>query len=281
MTDYRPAPLRTKVLIWSVAALFQVMSGTLQADSPDEEELAGWNPVTMRLGMYLLEADSTFGLKKDGGGIELVNLNRLGVKKDDTSPWISGVWRFGRKWSLFLSAFRYDEDGFGVWEIDFDFGDITFPAGAQSYARLATDFYLVDTAYTLIRTPQHELLLGFGIYGVDIKAEFEARVNEIEINNKRFDFLAPLPNGIVKYSWKISDHWAWHSSLGWFGLSYDKYSGSLINFSTSFEYSFNDHWGMGLGYSAVDMDLEIQDGELTEIYDINIGGVFAYLSLQF
>jgi len=85
----------------------------------------------------------------------------------------------------------------------------------------------------------------------------------------------------VKYARKLSDHWIWHNSLGWFGLNYDEYSGSLISISTSFEYSFNDRWGTGLGYSAVDMDLEIEDDKFTEIYDVNFDGVFAFVSLAF
>jgi len=141
MAYNQPAPSNIKILVWSVAALFQVMSGNLQADSPDDEELAGWNSVTMRLGGYKLEADVAFAVQNDGGSKDLVNLNRLGVDENDTSHWISAMWRFGRKWSLHLGAFRYDEDGFGEWESDFDFGDITFPAGAASYTRLATDFY--------------------------------------------------------------------------------------------------------------------------------------------
>lgn len=139
----------------------------------------------------------------------------------------------------------------------------------------------MDAAYTFIRTPQHELSLGAGIYAIDIEAEFEARVDETEISSKRFDFLAPLPNAIVKYARKLSDHWIWHNSLGWFGLNYDEYSGSLISISTSFEYSFNDRWGTGLGYSAVDMDLEIEDDKFTEIYDVNFDGVFAFVFLAF
>jgi hypothetical protein len=98
---------------------------------------------------------------------------------------------------------------------------------------------------------------------------------------ERADFLAPLPNIVGFANFKLADRWRWNNRVGWFGLDIDEYNGDFVTFSSSLEYDFNDRFGIGAGYSLIDLDLDIDNALITEIYRIDYDGPFAFASLRF
>ena len=69
--------------------------------------------------------------------------------------------------------------------------------------------------------------------------------------------------------------------FGYFGLSYGDYSGHMTNAHAMVNYQLSPRWALAAGYQFVDLDLEVEKDDFTQVYDINFSGPMAYLRFSF
>ena len=69
--------------------------------------------------------------------------------------------------------------------------------------------------------------------------------------------------------------------LGYFSLDYSDYSGQMTNAHAMINYQLSPRWALGAGYQFVDLDLDIEKDDFTQVYDINFSGPMAFLRFSF
>jgi hypothetical protein len=97
----------------------------------------------------------------------------------------------------------------------------------------------------------------------------------------KLDTLAPLPNILGYARWRISDRWQATARYGWFGLSYDEYDGQMTNLHALMVYNLNERWAIEAGYQLVKLDVDIDEGNYTALFDMDFDGPMVAVRFAF
>jgi hypothetical protein len=257
-------------------------------DQDAENTRLGWSQFSASIGFMGLDADGSFSARlPDGNHVTIMDFDRAGLDESDSSYWLSLNWRSANsRWGAWFASWRYDVTGTSVWERDLDLGNgMVIPVGASVTSEFYAQWYIIEATYSFYRSETIDTGIGIGIHAVDLKTGLSARVsvggeNE-EIISEDIAALAPLPNGLAYIHWKFAPRWNLIARLGFFALSYDKYSGSMINAHSMISYSLSPRWGLGAGYQLVDLDLDIEETNYVQVYNIKFSGPMLFARFTF
>lgn len=257
-------------------------------DEDAEETRLGWSRMSASFGYMWLDADGTFNVElPNGNKVLILDLDRLGVDDDDTSLWFTLNWRSSTsRWGAWFGAWRFDAAGYRVWEDELKLGDDFYiPVGAGVATEIETDWYIAEATYSFYRSETLDAGIGFGIHAIDLNAGLKGRLEVggqgVEFYNEKLEFLAPLPNVLGYTYWKFAERWRLTTRLGWFGLSYDDYSGKMVNLHALLRYDLSERWALEAGYQFVHLDLDIDKGDHKQLYDVDFDGPMAVIRFNF
>lgn len=252
-------------------------------------EAQGINPVlnetlTFRLGANFLTAKGNLGSGTDNREGPDIDIDTLGIDEHETSPYFAARWRATDRWHFKFDYFGFDNDGDVTQNFDLAFGDINVSGYVRAETKLKTDFYVVQTGYSILKNEKSELGLGLGLHVIDLDTRLKVTGNlgsfTGQLGTEKTDLTAPLPNVLAFGTYAFTPKLSLDGSAAYFSLSYDKYDGSLFRAVVNLEYRFNEHIGAGVGYNYVDMNLDIEDDITTE-YDLRYNGPVVFLSAGF
>ncbi len=268
------------------ALLFgSVLSGTVLAAGNS------LNPVlddkfTFKLGASWLKADGSFSSTREGDPTEKLTTSDLGVDDTETNAAFSARWRFTERWRLTFDYFGLDVNG-NVREDfdDLDFGDIQASGFLAVDTKFKTDFYIAQVGYSLLKNERAELGIGAGVHIVrfDTKLKVSGGINNASgsVQSDSVDLTAPLPNVLGYGTYAFTPKLSLDGSVGWFGLSYSDYDGNLLTLAANLDYRLTEHFGVGVGYNYINMDLTINKSNRKDRYDIDYKGPVLYVTASF
>lgn len=257
-------------------------------DGDAEETPKGWSRFTASVGYMWLEADGRFDLdNRNGDRITVIDLDRLGVDDDRGTIWATLNWRSRTsRWGAWFGYWNFEGAGFRFWEDELVLDDeIVVPVGAGVATEIKTDWYILEATYSLVRRENWDVGIGIGFHVVDIETRLAvgARVGEEERTESivNLDTLAPLPNVLGYAHYRFGKRWHVTARAGWFGLSYDKYDGQMLNFHGLLRYNISDRWAAEAGYQFVELDVDVEEDNYTGLFDMDFDGPMAVLRFNF
>jgi opacity protein-like surface antigen len=249
------------------------------------------NPVlddkfTFRLGATWMKADGSFSSTPDGEPTNKISTGDLGVDDSETNLYVSARWRFTERWRLNFSYFGLDTDSKISRNFDeLDFGDIDASGFLAVDTTFNTDFYIAQVGYSFLKNERAELGIGGGVHVVNFETKLKVSggINNVSgsVQSDSVDLTAPLPNILGYGAYAITPKLSLEGGVGWFGLDYSDYSGKLVTLAASLEYRLTDHFGVGVGYNYINMDLTIDKSNRKDKYDLDYKGPVAYISASF
>ncbi len=249
------------------------------------------NPVlddtfTFRLGATWLKADGSFSSTREGDPTEKLSTSDLGVDDTETNAAFSARWRFTERWRLTFDYFGLDVNGNVRENFDeLDFGDIEASGFLAVDTKFKTDFYIAQVGYSLLKNERAELGIGAGVHIVrfDTKLKVSGGINNASgsVQSDSVDLTAPLPNVLGYGTYAFTPKLSLDGSVGWFGLSYGDYDGNLLTLAANLDYRLSDHFGVGVGYNYINMDLTINKSNRKDRYDIDYKGPVLYVTASF
>lgn len=258
---------------------------------PPQSLPGGANPTlnedfSLRLGAAFLGGETKVSSQVDGGNAaDDVDFDSLGIDGDETSGYMGGRWRFADRWQLDLEYFGTKHEGSGIAATDLDFGDVTIPVGVAARAEFDVDIYAVSVGWSFVKDELKEFGIGLGLHVADMKAEVSGAgfVDGVAVPfaSETADATAPLPNIRLYGGYALSPKWAIEAGLGYFSLAYDKYDGQLLTANAALEWRPYENFGIGTGYTYVDVDLEVDENNRTDTYDFRLNGPMVYLVAGF
>ena len=263
-----------------IALLFVSASALAQDDSTHPLFQDDW---LISIGGQQADANVKVGLSNPATGeIPIVDLGGGSADTTVTSIWANVLWQAPERWSVGVSYFQAKADVERLSEQDFTFGDINVPAGTGFTADFETDFYVLNAFYDFYRAPNRSAGVGLGLYALDLSMSLETRVGGAATGERASaDTLAPLPTISAYYRHAFNDKWAVTVDGGWLSANIDEYDGDIVAAEVSVDYWFNDRWGVGAGYTYVDLDLTVDKDIFDQKYEVEYDSFFFYATFGF
>ena len=241
---------------------------------------------SLDLGIFYPDRKLNLGVNGTIGGInDEIDFDE-GVRLDSADNTFSAevAWRYRAKWSIVGQYFKSTDTTSAVLEEDIEWGDVVF--GAGSNAAVGSDFSLTRFffAWQLNTSNSHDVSIGGGLHWLHLGAfiEGEVLVNGTPASERRsVSVEAPLPNIGVWYKYSITPRWALRARFDLFSANIDDYDGRLINVGFGVNYQAFEHFGVGLNYNYVELNVKINKpgwrGKIETTYD----GVYVYASFYY
>ena len=105
--------------------------------------------------------------------------------------------------------------------------------------------------------------------------------SDVNLGTASADTLAPLPNIGLFGLYALTPKLAVSGMLGYFSLDYQEYDGEVTVASAALDYRLTDTFGLGLGYSLLDFNLDVDEDIFDEHYEFEFNGPVVYLSAGF
>ena len=165
---------------------------------------------------------------------------------------------------------------------DVEWKDIVFAAGSSVVGGQDFRLFRVFFGRSFDTSDRHDFGVGAGIHWLEIDAFIEGNVilggGGVSFRREAVSASGPLPNIGVWYQYSLSPRWALRSRLDWLEASVGDYEGKIINASFGLNYQTSDHFGIGLDYSLVELDVDVIKSDWRGGAIITYDGPYAYLS---
>ena len=241
--------------------------------------------LTVYGGVQAYEAEGEFSSTREGRPKIEIDLDDLDLDEDETTPVLGAIFRFGKRWSLFLDYYGYHEEGVRAADFSFNFEDLTVPIGARLDSNLDLDVYVANLSYNLIHSERARFGLGIGAHVADLELDISASLTvdgrEIPLGEGDEDLLAPLPNLYASGAYAFTDKFILRYGGGWMSLRSGDYDGSVVFAKAFLEYWPFRYAGFGAGYRYVEVDVDKDSGSTKEEYDVELPGPVFYATFGF
>ena len=209
--------------------------------------------------------------------------DRLRLKDSDRTIALFLAWRFGERWSLSTEYFNSSVSSGTVLTEDVEWKDITFAAGSSVVSGQDFTLFRVFFGRAFDTGERHDFGVGAGLHWLEIDAFIEGDVilggGGRAFRKEAVGASAPLPTFGAWYQYSLSPRWALRSRLDWLEASVGDYDGKIINASFGLNYQTSDHFGIGLNYNRVELDVNLTKADWRGKAIINYDGPYAYLSV--
>jgi hypothetical protein len=248
------------------------------------DDSAGRNPALndkwfFEFGGYFPKSATTAQLDSSTGGVgTIVDFqNMLGMEEHASAANFAIRWRFTERWRLEASYFDTRREGDRATTQDIRWGDKFFPAGSQLNSSIDVNDARVSVGYSLYKTSDKELGIGFGFHVMG----YDARISSQLIGSESKRVTAPLPVITFYGGFSMDDKWSIAARLDRFSLTYDQYSGSITGMGLELLYQPFRHFGLGVGYQSLFIDFEATRGDFIGKINQTMQGPTAFLNASF
>lgn len=236
-----------------------------------------------RLGGQQAEADVKAGFANPQlGEIPIIDIGAGDADTNVTSFWGNVLWQAPERWSLGFSYFQAKVDGQRTSDSDFSFGDLTIPSGTGITSEFTTNFYVLNGFYDIYQGPARSVGIGLGVYALDLELSVVGQVGgQATGQSESADVLAPLPTLSAYYKHAFNEKWAILADVGWLSANIDQYDGEILTARLSVDYWINERWGLGAGYTYVDLELTVDEPVFDQRYEVQYDSFFIYATFGF
>ena len=221
----------------------------------------------MGLGVYGPTKKNRLGVNKgsDGDGGESID-----GTESQTTAMLNFRWRYTENWSFQGNYWKTTSETQNTLNEDRDFTfngeNFKLKEGSSIGSGLDTSIARLFWGRSFNRTPRTDWGVGLGLHWMEIEAYVEGQVSVVGGDN--FDGVkrenasvgAPLPNFGIWYMHSWSPKWVVTTRLDWLEVTFDQYSGRMLDASVGVNYQMSDHFGVGLAVNGFDLNLGV-DGD--------------------
>jgi opacity protein-like surface antigen len=217
---------------------------------------------TIGLGGYWPDVSGEFSIDDpDGGdGTDIDFQDDAGLDDNETLPAFGLVWRVSNNTRIQGEYFSLDQSGTKRVDRTLHIGDREFDVGASIATDMNIDIVRAFFGYSFVKNDTTELGAGLGLhyFDLDISVAGKADIEEsadISAERSIIDDWAILPNigGYANYA--FSPKWIVGGRVDWISANINDFDGTLWNVEAHVQYQIFDHFGVGLAYRYLDLEL--------------------------
>jgi hypothetical protein len=242
------------------------------------------SPITDRFAIrgsfYNPSVETLIRIDDQGGlaGTELLAEEDFGLDDNLTQGRMELLIRMRERNRLRVDYFKTDRTGSQNIGRQIDFGDQTFQANELVESELNWRMLGFTYMRSLLLRERFELGVGLGIYLLEANAS--ARV-QARFAREDVDGVGAFPTPIIDGTWRISSRWSVTARAQYFSSEVDEFKGSLGDFHADVQYRWRRNFTVGLGYSAIQANLEVNDADFPGLFDLDVAGPEVFFRVSF
>lgn len=248
------------------------------------------DPFQFSLGTFILASDTKVRLDgKTGPGTQFDWEQAFG-SSDATRFRIDGYWRFADRHKVRILWFNNSTSGSRTLERDIEWNDVTYPTSVKIKGEFNFDIYELAYEYAFLRRDSYELTGTIGVHYTDLALALKGQgtiegpdgSEPVSGGVRREGSVgAPLPVLGLRGLWGLPhDLWI-DASVQYFALSIDEYDGSVLDYKLALMWQPKKWVGLGAGYNAFAVDLDIDTGNFKGSLDWTYRGPMIFYSVAF
>jgi hypothetical protein len=253
-------------------------SGALAAEAGTDT--LPWKTWEFALGGYLMTYDSSLRVDSDalGRGTEIDMEDDLGFDKNLDTFRFDANWRFLPRHRASFSVYRYSRDATRTINRTIQYGDQVFVINTTISSEFDMTVYKASYAYSAIQNAEFDLSLSAGLHLMDFKTSIA--VTGLGASESA-ELLAPLPVLGIRGAWAITPSVFLKANVDVFAISIDDTSGRFTDALVALEYNAFEHFGFGIGYNRVYMNIKAEGDKFKGEIGAGYGAVMVYGKLFF
>jgi hypothetical protein len=242
------------------------------------------SPITDRFAIrgsfYNPSVETLIRIDDQGGlqGTELLAEEDFGLDDNLTQGRMELLFRMRERNRLRVDYFKTDRDGRQNLTRQIDFGDQTFQTGELVQSELNWRMLGFTYMRSLLLRERFEIGVGLGIYLIEANASaaVQARFAREDV-----DGVGAFPTPILDATWRISSRWSVTARGQYFSSEVDEFTGSLGDFHADVQYRWRRNFTVGLGYSVIQANLEVNDADFPGLFDLDVAGPELFFRVSF
>jgi hypothetical protein len=273
-----------------VGASFQSWAAEDPAASNSEDRSQPWEKGAIAFGGFVafFSSELSFGVQGSGSG-QLNAEDLLGLDSDLTVFRAGAMFRPGksRRHQLDFSYASYDRDGSSTLAEEITIDNVTYPVGAQVETVFDFDIIRGTYSYALWQNDRLRVALGLGVYAVPLRYEVDIETTGGHTVVEGADTTLPLPALALRGEFRLVNRLFLNAAVEGMYLELNDFKGSLLDLNVGLEYRPWKHFGVGLGYNfmAVNVEGEGSSSDYPGVdfvgeVDVRFSGLFLYGKLS-
>jgi hypothetical protein len=243
--------------LFVAASLLLFIPPAMAEDTP-------WEKFSLDLGYFIANTDTSVRLGS-GLGVSVDMEDLLGLDTSSSAGRVGASWRFtdNRRHRFDFEWFSFRRDGSktigqDIHYKDEDGNEQVIDAGTSVDSFFDFDIYQVAYSYSFFQDDRIDLAGSLGLYVMPI--DFGLNVTGLINEGGSETFTAPLPTLGVRADFAITPKWIFRSGLQVLYLEIGEFQGSILQTNVAIEYLPWKHFGFGLGFDSLNVQVEA-DGD--------------------
>jgi outer membrane protein W len=256
-----------KILIISVflTSLSVGVASAQESDSSDKYHPFLSTTFQMGLGAYRPTKKNKIGAGTDLGDDNLQG--SLDSSENQTTGMLNFRWRYTDNWTFQGNLWQTSSDSRETLNENYD-----SPISEDVFLKGSTIGFGTDLSIARLfwgrsfnRTASTDWGVGLGLHWMEIEARIEGKISATDPAGNRVEEFArekasvgaPLPNLGIWYMYSWSPKWVVITRLDWLDVTFEEFSGSMLDASVGVNYQISDHFGVGLAVNAFELDVRV------------------------
>lgn len=241
-----------------------------------------WRRFELCTGVAWNSVSSTILATRAGGGASLAvdAEGVLGMSREVVSGTIWTAYRLGERHRIQFSFEDLSRTATRTLQRDIDINGVTYSVGTTVHSVFGVQFYNLSYAYSFLQDDRMEISVTAGFD--TIRTHFSVE-DPTRFETEHFTFPLPLPGFNADFA-LTKDFWL-RQRLQFMYVPVQNYSGLLIDFSTSLEYSVIKNVSLGLGLDLFRLQLEKRSssdslGDFEGKVEFHSAGLMLYINFH-
>jgi hypothetical protein len=239
------------------------------------------------LGTFNVGSETKVRLDGEAGTGDRVDLERTFGDDEAHRFRLDAWWRFAERHKIRALWFDSSASSARTIDTEIDWGDETFPVGAE--VRVDRDFSIYELAYeySFLRRPSYEFTASIGLHytqfdvGLSAELAVDGQPTETRTAADSAQVDAPLPAIGFRGLWNPGGNFWIDASAQYFALSISEYDGRLTDYRVAAVWQPKRWLGLGFGYNAFAIDMDVDKPDFKGSMDWGYSGPQLFLSGSF
>jgi hypothetical protein len=259
-----------KLINTCLTTLFVLTLSTGSAIAQDSDSSRKYHPFLSEnfhigLGVFRPTKKRSLGVDTTVPGLS----DSLDATDDQSTGLLKFRWRFTKNWHFGATYWKTDSSATDTLTEDFEFNDVIFLKDSTVSSGVDTSILRLFWGRSFFRQANHDWGVGVGLHWMEIDAFISGDIKTTPVVDPPLtgragaSASAPLPNLGIWYMYSWSPKWVVTTRFDWLDVTFEEISGSMYDASVGVNYQMSKNFGLGIGYNAFRLDVDVKDNALS------------------